>query len=118
MVALVGLFGLALSHRRFTGFLVAYAFYYIAAPLVLSNYGHLATLYNIHLLTLPFVIGMALFQFRQHVPLQFPDARGAGLGNVLRKSVVPRVVCRDLVLRCLLSWFFAIRTIARLQPTR
>ncbi len=72
MVALVGIAGLALNRWRFAGFLVVYAIWYIAAPLVLSNYGHRVILYDIHLLTLPFVMGMALFQFRQHLPLRLP----------------------------------------------
>ena len=72
MVAVVGIFGLALNHRRFAGFLVLYAVCYIAAfPILRSNYGHLTILRNIHLLSLPFVIGMALFQFRQQVPWRF-----------------------------------------------
>jgi peptidoglycan/LPS O-acetylase OafA/YrhL len=72
MVAVVGMFGMALNRRRFAGFVVAYAVCYVAAiPLLRSNYDHLATLRNIHLLVLPFVIGMLLFQFRQ-VPLRLP----------------------------------------------
>jgi len=73
MVAVVGIFGLAPNLRRFAGFLIVYAVCYIAAfPLLRSNYSHLTILQNIHLLALPFVIGMALFQFRQHVPLRLP----------------------------------------------
>jgi len=73
MVAVVGTFGLALNHRRFASFLVVCAVCYIAAfPLLRSNYDHLTILRNIHLLALPFVIGMALFQFRKQVPLRFP----------------------------------------------
>lgn len=72
LVALVGMVGLALSHRRFTVFLIAYALFYIASFVVLrNNYDHLAILQNIHLLVLPFVLGMALYQFRQHMPLRF-----------------------------------------------
>jgi len=71
MVAVVGMFGLALNGRRFIGFVVAYAIWYVAAiPLLQSNYNHLTILRNLHLLALPFVIGMILFQFRQRAPLR------------------------------------------------
>jgi len=71
MVAVVGMFGLALNGRRFTVFVVAYAIWYVATiPLLRSNYNHLTILRNLHLLALPFVIGMTLFQFRQWAPLR------------------------------------------------
>ena len=71
MVVIVAMIGLAGDRRRFTGFLVVYGACYLAAlPLVRSHDDHLTILRNIHLLTLPFVIGMSLFQFREHVPLR------------------------------------------------
>ena len=70
MVALVGLLGLSTNGRRFIGFLAVYAVCYISAlPLLAANREHLAMLRNIHLLSLPFVIGMSLFQFREKVPI-------------------------------------------------
>jgi peptidoglycan/LPS O-acetylase OafA/YrhL len=69
MVAVVGKLGLALNSRRFAGFLAAYIACYVAAlPFVRSSSDHLMILRNIHLLSLPFVIGMTLFQFRQRIP--------------------------------------------------
>ncbi len=50
MVAVVGILGLTASGRRFVGFLTT----------------------NAHQLTLPFVIGMAFFQFRRRLPLRLP----------------------------------------------
>jgi peptidoglycan/LPS O-acetylase OafA/YrhL len=71
MVAIVGMLGLASNGRRFTGFLVAYGVFYVAAiPILQSDYAHLTIVRNLHLLTLPFVIGMTLFQFRHRVPLR------------------------------------------------
>jgi peptidoglycan/LPS O-acetylase OafA/YrhL len=71
MVVLVGLAGLARSQPRFGLFLIGYSVFYVAAiPLVRGNYDHLGTLRNVHLLTLPFVIGMSLFHFRERVPLR------------------------------------------------
>jgi peptidoglycan/LPS O-acetylase OafA/YrhL len=71
MVALVGLLSLAIGSRCFSGFLVVYAVCYISAlPLIAGNHDHIATLRNIHLLSLPFVIGMSLFQFREKVPVR------------------------------------------------
>jgi peptidoglycan/LPS O-acetylase OafA/YrhL len=73
MVAVVGMFGLARNGRRFGGFVLAYAICYVAAiSLLHSNFNHLTILRNFHLLALPFVIGMTLFQFRQWVPFRFP----------------------------------------------
>jgi peptidoglycan/LPS O-acetylase OafA/YrhL len=84
MVVVVGMFGLALNRGRFVGFLLAYAVCYIAAfPLLRSNYDHLAILRNIHLLSLPFVIGMSLFQFRLQVPLQFPTLVALGAASAV-----------------------------------
>jgi peptidoglycan/LPS O-acetylase OafA/YrhL len=72
MVVLVGMSGLARNGRRFGVFVLAYAICYVAAiPLLRSNFDHLTILRNLHLLALPFVMGMTLFQFRQWVPLRF-----------------------------------------------
>jgi peptidoglycan/LPS O-acetylase OafA/YrhL len=84
LVAIVGMFGLALNGRRFSGFLVAYAIWYVAAiPLLRSNYAHLTILRNLHLLTLPFVIGMTLFQFRQQVQLRFSILVPLAVGSAM-----------------------------------
>jgi peptidoglycan/LPS O-acetylase OafA/YrhL len=69
MVATVGKLGLARNYMRFAWFLAAYTACYVAAlPVVRTNSDHLMILQNIHLLSLPFVIGMTLFQFRQKIP--------------------------------------------------
>ena len=70
MVAAVGMLYLTLNRRRFLGFVIAYAVCYVVVlPLLRSNLDHLVILRNIHLLSLPFLIGMLLFQFRkQHPP--------------------------------------------------
>jgi peptidoglycan/LPS O-acetylase OafA/YrhL len=69
MVAAVGKLGLTLNSTRFARFLAAYvACYVVALPLVRSSSDHLMILRNIHLLSLPFVIGMTLFQFRHRIP--------------------------------------------------
>ncbi len=71
MVAVVATIGLTEDRRRFTVFLIAYATWYVATLLILCGHqGHFQTLRNIHLLTFPFVIGMSLFQFRNHVKLR------------------------------------------------
>jgi peptidoglycan/LPS O-acetylase OafA/YrhL len=73
LVAVVGIFGLARDRVRFVGFVTAYAVCYVAAlPLLRSNHSHVEILRNFHLLSLPFVMGMALFQFRQFMPLRLP----------------------------------------------
>jgi peptidoglycan/LPS O-acetylase OafA/YrhL len=71
MVAAVGRLGLAVNSVRFAWFLTAYAACYVATlPIVRSNYSdHLMILRDIHQLSLPFLIGMALFQFRHRIPL-------------------------------------------------
>jgi peptidoglycan/LPS O-acetylase OafA/YrhL len=71
MVAVVGI--LTFEHRFFVGFLIVYAVGYVLVfPLLQSNSAHLTILTNIHLLTLPFVIGMALFHIRQRISLRLP----------------------------------------------
>lgn len=68
MVALVGLAGFAHARRRFVWFLLAYGFCYVAASITLvDNGGRLTVIRNLHLLSFPFVLGMAIFQFR-HSP--------------------------------------------------
>jgi peptidoglycan/LPS O-acetylase OafA/YrhL len=72
MVAMVGMLGLARNGRRFGGFVLAYAICYVAAiSLLRSDLNHLTIVRNLHLLALPFVMGMTLFQFRQWMPLRF-----------------------------------------------
>jgi peptidoglycan/LPS O-acetylase OafA/YrhL len=71
MVAVVGTLGFASNSRRFAGFLIAYATFYLAALAVLrSHIDHLTILRNVHDLSLPFVIGMTLFHFREQIPLR------------------------------------------------
>jgi peptidoglycan/LPS O-acetylase OafA/YrhL len=69
MVAAVGIVCQARRLQRFSFFLLVYATIYVAViPFLGINNDKLTTLRNVHLLTLPFVIGMALFQFRQYLP--------------------------------------------------
>jgi peptidoglycan/LPS O-acetylase OafA/YrhL len=71
VVAVVGTISLASNRRRFAGFLIAYAAFYVAAlPFLRSHIDHVTILRNVHLLLLPFVIGMSLFHFREQVPLR------------------------------------------------
>src|ERR1700722_5394146 len=58
MVAVVGTIGFASNCHRFAVFLIAYATFYVAAlPILHSHIEHLTILRNVHLLSLPFVIG-------------------------------------------------------------
>jgi peptidoglycan/LPS O-acetylase OafA/YrhL len=84
MVVIVGVLGLAPNRRRFAAFLLVYFLCYVAAfPLLrMTNHDHFLR-HNIHLLSLPFVIGMALFHFRQHIPLRFPILIGLGSASVI-----------------------------------
>jgi peptidoglycan/LPS O-acetylase OafA/YrhL len=53
------------------GFAACYAaFYLVVLPLLRHHSDQLAPLHNFHLLSLPFVIGMALFKFRHQAPLR------------------------------------------------
>jgi peptidoglycan/LPS O-acetylase OafA/YrhL len=82
MVAIVGTLGLALNERRFASFVIAFATCYVLAlPLVRNEYAHLTMLRNIHFLALPFVIGMSLFHFRQHIQLRFSVLVVLGLAS-------------------------------------
>ncbi len=75
MVAVVGILGLTASGRRFVGFLTTYALFYAAVLLLDLRHhvlDHATILRNAHQLTLPFVIGMAFFQFRRRLPLRLP----------------------------------------------
>ena len=84
MVAAVGFFGLALTRRRFLGFLIAYGFCYLATiPLLRSSHDHLTILRNVHLLSLPFLIGMTLFHFREQLPLRLPTLIILGSASAL-----------------------------------
>src|SRR5579872_3953443 len=66
VVAVVGTIGLANNCRRFSIFLIAYVTFYVATlPLLRMNVEHLTLLQNVRLLSLPFVIGMAIFHFQQ-----------------------------------------------------
>jgi peptidoglycan/LPS O-acetylase OafA/YrhL len=70
LVVLVGT--VSRGHRlgRFSSFLLIYfATYIVSIPLIRSH-EELAVLRAIHILSLPFVIGMALFVFRLYVPLR------------------------------------------------
>jgi peptidoglycan/LPS O-acetylase OafA/YrhL len=73
MVAVLGLFGLTASNRRFSVFLLMYGLWYVASKQILDegNHAHLTILRDLHLLTLPFVIGMTAFQHRHRLSLRF-----------------------------------------------
>jgi peptidoglycan/LPS O-acetylase OafA/YrhL len=82
MVAVVGMLVSVLNHRRFIGFLVAYAVCYVVVfQLLNSNHAHF--LQKPQLLSFPFVIGMALFQFRKQVPLRLPILVVLGTASVI-----------------------------------
>lgn len=73
IVVVVGVVGLASGGWRFAVFLLAYGGWYLAAILLLRSGGdHLTILRNFHELSLPFVIGMALFQWRERVGFRLP----------------------------------------------
>jgi peptidoglycan/LPS O-acetylase OafA/YrhL len=65
--AIVGAFGVAARTWRFAAFLGVYAVAYIGLKQI-DLHTHLL-LVNFHQLTLPFVIGMAFYQFRRSLPL-------------------------------------------------
>jgi len=70
IVAALGVISLKGRNWAFSGFLAAYVIAYVSLKLfggkLLAQSGLLA---NFHLLTLPFVIGMAFYQFRRLLPL-------------------------------------------------
>lgn len=70
MVAIIGSLSLARRSWIFIAFLIVYSLGYVAFKLI---DGHLidqsALIANFHQLTLPFVVGMAFYQFRRFVPL-------------------------------------------------
>jgi peptidoglycan/LPS O-acetylase OafA/YrhL len=73
MVVGVAIVGLTANARRFAAFLVVYALWYVsvvAFDLHHQILQHPSMLRNAHQLTLPFVLGMAFFQFRRYVPLR------------------------------------------------
>jgi peptidoglycan/LPS O-acetylase OafA/YrhL len=110
MVVAVGMLGFAANGRRFTGFVVVYAVCYVAAIPPLSSYhDRFIALRNIHLLTLPFVMGMSLFQFRREVPLRFSILTALG--------VVSAVSYRTPWFReiFVLTWSYAIFYVGFLQ---
>ena len=73
LVVVVGGLGLGLTRRRFSVFLFVYFACYAAAFALVRVTGHDHFLrHNIHLLSLPFVLGMAFFHFRQNIPLRLP----------------------------------------------
>jgi peptidoglycan/LPS O-acetylase OafA/YrhL len=77
LVAIVGVLGLAARRFYFAAFLVVYSIVYLLLKIVggelLERHGMLLIF---HQLTLPFVIGMAFYQFRNVLPFN-------GLGSVL-----------------------------------
>lgn len=84
MVAAIGLLGLTLNRRRFLGFVTAYGVCYVAAiPLLRGSHDHLAILRNVHLLSLPFLIGMSLFHFREQLPPRLPTLMILGTASAL-----------------------------------
>ena len=72
MLVGLGLSGLASNWRRFSLFLALYALWYVGSiPLLRENYSHITVLRNLHLLSLPFVVGMTIFKFRERLRLRF-----------------------------------------------
>jgi peptidoglycan/LPS O-acetylase OafA/YrhL len=73
IVAMVGILGLASNGWRFSVFLLAYGAWYISTiPLLHGSSPHLTIVRNFHELSLPFVIGMTLFQVRERVGFRLP----------------------------------------------
>lgn len=71
MVAVVATSSKANNKWRFISFLIAFAVFYIVASPILESRPHdLTMLRNMHFLALPFVLGMALFEFRKSIPLR------------------------------------------------
>ena len=69
MVAIVGALALTRRSWRFFAFLVTYGLGYVALKLIGKHLLENALVANFHQLTLPFVLGMAFYQFRRFVPL-------------------------------------------------
>jgi peptidoglycan/LPS O-acetylase OafA/YrhL len=67
LVVAIGVSGVAARYTRFAAFLGVYALLYVSYKLI-GVRTH-ALLEDTYLLTLPFVAGMALYQFREFVPL-------------------------------------------------
>lgn len=73
IVAMVGISGLSSNGWRFGIFLLAYGAWYISTiPLLQSSSPHLTIIRNFHELSLPFVVGMTLFQLRGRVGFRLP----------------------------------------------
>jgi len=84
MVAIVATLSKANNRRGFIVFLIAFAAFYIAALPTLNNHPHeLTTLRNIHHLALPFVLGMALFEFRKIAPLRLDVATALIVASIV-----------------------------------
>jgi peptidoglycan/LPS O-acetylase OafA/YrhL len=67
LVVAIGISGIAVRHYRFAAFLGVYLVVYVGSDLL--DVSNRALLENLHRLTLPFVVGMTLYQFRRYVPL-------------------------------------------------
>jgi peptidoglycan/LPS O-acetylase OafA/YrhL len=73
IVAIIGISGLSSNGWRFAVFLLAYgAWYILTIPLLRGSSPHLTMIRNFHELTLPFIIGMTLFQLRGRVGFRLP----------------------------------------------
>jgi peptidoglycan/LPS O-acetylase OafA/YrhL len=67
LVVAIGVSGVAARHTRFAAFLGVYLVLYVSYKLI--DVRTHALLEDSHLLTLPFVAGMAFYQFREYMPL-------------------------------------------------
>lgn len=68
LVALTSGLGLTADNRRFVAFLSAYLAWYLIGPL--TGLDEVGRIRNLHDLSLPFVMGMAFYHFRQYLPLK------------------------------------------------
>jgi peptidoglycan/LPS O-acetylase OafA/YrhL len=85
-VAVVGVLGLMLRRWSFMAFLGVYTVGYLAIKLSDPHTHFLAAsplLGNFHQLTLPFVLGMAFYEFRRYLPLNFTLCVLLGLGALV-----------------------------------
>ena len=74
LVGGLGAFGFYGKGNRFAGFLLVYAVVYVAFKLLLANTQMLSELHRAQFFftwSLPFVLGMSLYRYRQHIPHRF-----------------------------------------------
>jgi peptidoglycan/LPS O-acetylase OafA/YrhL len=103
LVALIGVAGLATRSLNFIAFLVVYSFGYLflktAGQAALQHHGMLLLF---HYLTLPFLTGMAFYQFRRFLPF-------SGIGCILGIAAVGAAYARPWFREVfILSWCYVV----------